>query len=468
MPRYVPHTLFCAALLGLAAGCQHHHAGSCHDTTVTPDLARAERGAFRNDLAAIVAATACPRPPAEPPSEYRTLTEAQAQCLASMHSAKANYLEDEARLLDNVRTWSVMGMLTHARKNVALQQQILHHFALEERNQNAALALGQYYRLAEYEAKAEMVRFGLAEVERAQKDVAALKARGAKVPAELEALEDQRTRLRLDLVRIEIALSLANDTLARLTGLECCGRAWRIRPVIDATPPPDAPELTAAQALAHDVRPSLRLNRVMEAQADRHTVPAMRAFMAASAGVSAGGGGSRGTGLCVSHREYAERRAEMARLIQETERGVADDVCLAVRNLRTAAELVCLTRQRVVAEQQKLRELEDKIARGLLSRAQSLTVRLLVYNLEAELFKEVADWHVARIQLRRAQGLLVAECPEGHGHGCAPAPAVPTFGAPVSAPAHQILHAAPAEGAHPQAGIPTITVVERAPYKPGP
>lgn len=404
----VCYLLLGVALLRAAGGCQHPHATTCapDSLAVTPTLAPVARGSLRSDLGQVAAGPSCPAPAPAPPAEYRALTEERAQCLASVHSPRANYLDAEAEALERGARCSLIGVLTHARQNRALEQQVLHYTALEDRNRNAGRALEQYFRLAESEAKAELLRSGLGELERTLQDVNVLKAKGLKVPPELESLEDQGLQLRGDLARLENAIAALNDSLARQTGLEPCGRCWRLRPTLDASPPPASPDLASAVALAYENRPSLQLSRILAHESRPQTLPAMKRFMQLTTGVP--GAASLVAGS--ERREFPARQAQLDRLNREAERLVREEVCQALHDVQAQAELVCLVRARLAGQQARLRELEDKVAKGIVSSVHLLAPRLQADRLEADLLHEVADWHIARVKLKQAQGLLVVEC----------------------------------------------------------
>jgi hypothetical protein len=421
MTRYAPYLLFGAALLGLIAGCHHHERQNGAGQTMPPTLPPASRDTIRAELDQMAVAATCPAPPIDWPRDYRAITEAEAQCLASANSSKANYLDQEAEALDATRTCTVVGILTHSKENIALQKEVLYYSALEDRNQSAGLALEQYFRVAENEAKLDLLRASLAALERTQKDVAILKERGMKLPAELETLDDQKDQLLADVTRLQNNISNLNDNLARLAGLDGCGRCYRLRPVLDQGPVAPPPDLDAALAVARAHRPSLLLSRAMEGQQNRHTLPAMKFFMQSTSGVL-GSGGSPGDQTLLGkilglsprsdRRELTARKSQMERVTSETERVVHEEVCQAIRNLRVQAELVCATRERLKGQMERVRDLESKVARGLLSTADVLAPRLRAHRLEADLLHEVADWHIARIRLKQAQGLLIAECPQ--------------------------------------------------------
>jgi hypothetical protein len=183
----------------------------------------------------------------------------------------------------------------------------------------------------------------------------------------------------------------------------------------------------------------LQLSRQLAHEASPETLPALQFFLQVSTGIASAGSASGCLAkICklVGHPsrgeqdEYDARKGQLERANREAERLVDDEVCQAVRTLHAKAELVRLTRKRLLAQQEKVRDLEDKVARGLLAAANLLGPRSQATRLEADVVHEVAEWHIARIKLKQAQGLLVVECQQSQHAGAAvPAPTCGVTGA---------------------------------------
>ncbi len=418
MHRHLPYRLVCASLV-LLGGCLHPQGvavgPAAPDASLFPTTSTRP---YRTELSQVPGPPPGDAGPQE--SAYRAITEAQAQCLASAHSSKANYLEQEAQALDS----SPLSCLrVHAQRNRALQKAILHHSALEDRNYSAGLALEQYFHLAESEGKADLLWASLAELNQAERDVASLKARGVKLLPELEGLKDQERQIRLDVIRLEKAIEALNDRLAQLTGMEPCGRGWRFRPGVEPTPVTTT-EPAAALAVAHANRPSLQLSQQLQADAGPSTLPAVHFFLQSTTGVPPTSGDVSPVGkllsLCSGHREFPSRRAQLDRIAAENERLVTEEVCQALRNLQVQAQLAEVARKRLAEQQAKLHDLETQVAQGIISSVHLLMPRLQAHRLEADVLHEVAEWHIARIKLKQAQGLLVQECAGPHATCTAP------------------------------------------------
>ena len=78
-----------------------------------------------------------------------------------------------------------------------------------------------------------------------------------------------------------------------------------------------------------------------------------------------------------------------------------------------------LARQKAGNEEQRIKELEEKKAKGLDVEGELSTTRLNLYKAQGERLKEVVEWKIALAKLRQAQGRLLEDCP------CAAPSAVP-------------------------------------------
>ena len=85
-----------------------------------------------------------------------------------------------------------------------------------------------------------------------------------------------------------------------------------------------------------------------------------------------------------------------------------------------------LARQKAGNEEQRIKELEEKKAKGLDPEGELTTARLNLYKAQGELLREVVNWKIARAQLRQEQGRLLEEAPWADNV----APVAPTESAP--------------------------------------
>jgi hypothetical protein len=416
------YALYCAFLLTSAAGCSHFADATPNSQDVLAAewlLAPAARGSLKLDIRQLPD-IAYRDPSPAPDAAFRALTEEQAQCLASANSSKANFLDQQARELEEKRP-SLGEMLLHLLADRELRAEVLRSLALEDRNQTAGTALQHYFRLIETEAKADLARRSIALMQPGLAELAKMRDGGLKVPAELDGLEAQEAQMRADLVRLEAGITSLNDSLAQLLGMPGCCRGWRFWPAVDLAIKPDVPDVRSALHVAHQHRPALLLNQKMQAEATSATSGAARMALQSAYGVASPDSSDRtsrpGHLLDVAiqfiHHESKSPGDSLAVLGRQTERQVEDEVCQALNELQRQVQLIGIVRSRLMRQEQRLADLENKLAQGLISPMSLSAPRLEAIKLEADLIQEVAGWHIARVKLKQAQGLLVAEC---HDH----------------------------------------------------
>jgi outer membrane protein TolC len=108
--------------------------------------------------------------------------------------------------------------------------------------------------------------------------------------------------------------------------------------------------------------------------------------------------------------DRATRESQIADLLAERERAVADEVRRAVADLHAKARLVALSRERVQSADEHRRDAEQKAERAGGSFLEVLTARLDWYKARNQLTTDVMGWHTARAKVREAQGIFVWEC----------------------------------------------------------
>jgi hypothetical protein len=421
-----PYALICAVVLSSAAGCGHF-AGAMpknHQDSLPAELllAPALRGPVSVDPKQLPdIAYRDPSPTADAP--YRILTEEQAQCLASANSSKANFLDQQARELEQKRT-SLGERLLHLEADRALRVEVLRSLALEDRNQTAGGTLKYYFRLVEAEVKADLARRSIALMQPSLAELQRMRDGGLKVPTEMDGLESQELQLKADLVRLEAGINSLNDSIAQLLCMPgCCCRAWRFLPTAELGIQPTVPDVKVAMDVAHHFRPALLLNDKIQREANSSTPGAVRMVLTSAYGVASPGGNEHGglphklldTAIQLIHHESKSPTDSLDALGRQTERQVEDEVCQALNELQRQVQLISVTRSRLIRHQQRLAEQESKLAQGLTAPLALLSPRLEAIRLEADLVQEVTGWHIARVKLKQAQGLLVAECHEHSG-----------------------------------------------------
>src|SRR5207302_1699969 len=94
----------------------------------------------------------------------------------------------------------------------------------------------------------------------------------------------------------------------------------------------------------------------------------------------------------------------------DRERAAVMEIRQAASALACQAQLVVLARQRVESFHVRVKEMEDKSKQGLASFVEVTQAHLEWLRARGDLIKEVMAWHIARVKLKQAQGILAAEC----------------------------------------------------------
>jgi hypothetical protein len=172
--------------------------------------------------------------------------------------------------------------------------------------------------------------------------------------------------------------------------------------------------------LALEKRPELLVLREMSCDLDKQTLPVVREYLHGVSGLMGASGGPAkhlvvtlvamkallvgGTG------EKETRQSQIAQLLAERERAVADEVRRGVADLHAKARLVALSRERVLSADEHRRDAEQKAARAGGSFLEVLSANLDWYKARNQLTVDVMAWHTARARVREAQGVFVWEC----------------------------------------------------------
>ena len=385
-------------LLLLAAGCRHHRAHRSTSGFVelrADELPAVQRTSLEVHWQKFPDLTHLQLPGRD---NYRGLGEKECQCLAAANSKQAALLENENAL---------------CRKS-DLVATILAYGALEARNQSAGGALELYYRLAEAEAKWDLVETSLQHIGRMLAEEKNLKAQGLKVPPEFETFKTQQQELLADRDRLHFSIEQLNQELSRLVGISLSpgGRFW---PTTDFAIVPLVVNTDEAIGIAFGQRPQLVLLEQAGGNVTRSSLPVLRRILQSSNGLLAlsDAGGSSMTRLLAivaAGRELPVRKDQIDVLRVERQEEVANEVVQAARNMEKQLHLISRAHDRVIYWQEKVNDLEGRQAKGNISILEVAPAQLSWLKARSELASEVMAWHIARVKLRQAQGVLVAEC----------------------------------------------------------
>jgi hypothetical protein len=368
---------------------------------------------------------------------FRGLGDSACQALAARSVGAANLLDDENRL-----SGTRDGCETPATRT---RRAVRHYTALELRNQAAGAALERLFQLADAEARSALLRDSLPilddQIARAEK----AKAAGLRYPLDAADLGRQRSQVISQLAQADAGVALLNLDLRRRLGLPDGPAAERLWPTGDFGIDPQPVDADAAVRVALAERPELRGWRALDAGLNPDTLEAVRDQLrgvsplvgAAAAGeLPCGARLLLALGKCLGHKpppdpstlaELEVRRKQLADLIADRERAVADETRAAAVGVNAQLKKVALARDRVDSWKAKwdeaVKQREAKIPGAELAEAQ---VRLEWLRARAEVVAEVMAWHQARVRLRAAQGRLAPEvAPPDHDQ-----PGVPPFAVP--------------------------------------
>jgi hypothetical protein len=341
---------------------------------------------------------------------YWGMTPRNTQCLAAEKSGTAAMMEAEYQAL------AAQNCLTSNSKNTRMKQTMLQYASVEARNLAAGTALELYYRLAELEAKSDLLRDGMATVEGALAELAKAKKQGLKVPPELAKLENQQLELAADLTRAQLGIQQINGELGRLLAWHELGVSGNIWPAdsFDVTASKDDPD--AAVALGLSQRAQLGLVRALQGDVDAQTLPTMLLLLRSYNGLLGMGRSETfisfmtGSVSPGKQREADKRRGQMDEMLHEQEYVVAQEIRLALHTIDAKMKLVALAKEKTTAAQAKLKDLDEKRERGTASALEVSSQQLVLLQTQGELIQEVMAWHTARAKLKQAQGLLALEC----------------------------------------------------------
>lgn len=339
-------------------------------------------------------------------------------------------LEREA---EGVRRQAAQGpsWKSQERSRVAcLKAGILHDSAREVRNQTAGLALEAYYSLAETEARRELVQIALVTVSDSAKRLKELKMKGAKPPAELEAIERKQVELLSDLKQLELGEVRLQFQLGRLLGLDQEPQRYEVRPVLDASDltPPGVLEAEVARGLA--CRPELAMWRSLNPLLDAKTLPSAIQVLR-TVNPLAGMDTPSPTHLvklhllCKQDEDLSTSRDQIAQYSAERERAIAGDIQADVTTVQFRMELLALAHQRAADWQARVEELEEKETKGVTSSTETAAARLEWAHARGEVIREISAVARAVVKLKQDEGLLATDGCEAPpalnaGNTCAP------------------------------------------------
>lgn len=413
MLRHLPIPLLCAVLATAAARAQ---------TTPCPERlecrAVLDRGKLEPVLADLLirlgAQDVLAKLPAAKP--YRPLTEKECQCRAAAESTLANLFAQELQALGGKHA-----KLLHGDRLRRLQTTILYHSEAEARNQTAGAALELFYRLAEAEARWDLLRESITAMDSALAKGKELVRQSIMPTTDYEDLLRRRIELHSDALQLHQGIERLNAELKTLLGI-CDCEEWRIWPAIELPESLDAVDPACALAEGIARRPALALVRLLPDVLSMETLPAARVLLSSYNALLGAENPAKKLKICAflellaraigGRAELEKYRNQVQLLAQDREQAVLKEIRIAALSVNVVRERVALAREEVRIRKDRLADLDAKAAKGIASFKDTTTARLDWLKARGELAKQSAELLTARAKLREAQGVLVQECCE--------------------------------------------------------
>jgi len=351
--------------------------------------------------------------PLPSPSEtYQLLDAATCQCNAATNASVANLVELE-------RHWARIVMECDSkavRKNLSLDRDLLALHATGIRNTAAASALEAFYQLAGLEAQKHYLQLGIEETQRTLKRLDELRKQGLALPKKVDrssvasrlyALQDQK--LQLDFLRIQL-----NGQLQKFMGCSLDEYAF-YWPQADWKPnfaPVDV-EGELARGLAN--RTDLQGLSLVLCQIEKQTLPVARGVLKFADGTVGSvepidGWIHMARCFRCNKSELPVRRRQLAIFYNDTELSATAEIKSAAYKITLQQQRVRLAQQNVQEQRERLHELIETRDVQDVSIFEISNVRGQIHEAESDLLQQVIGLQVARVGLRKAQGLLAMEC----------------------------------------------------------
>jgi hypothetical protein len=384
-------------------------------------LPEAQRTGVEANIRALPRADANSADPV-PPAGYRALTPHECQCLAARSAPGANLQTQESELAEHGRHKVLKGD-----SGSTLRRDVLVYAALELQNRSAGAALELYYHIAEAEGKSELLDLGLTQLGEAVRETRSMTNQNLKPPVGLDVWQRQFAQSQADRLQAQMTIDQLNGQLRGLLGLNECDGHWRVwnPEPYEVTEFTIDVEATVCDGLSR--RPEILLLRLVTHDLSMATLPAVRDALKAIhplLGVATGCPllAAKAPALLAldpaARAELEVRRRQVEEYLHQRENAVAEEIREAANALRYRARIAALAKERERSWQDRVRDARSRQQQGLTSFAEVAQTDLEWLKARADVVQEVMAWEIARVKLKQAQGLLVAECVLGEGAPC--------------------------------------------------
>jgi outer membrane protein TolC len=302
----------------------------------------------------------------------------------------------------------------------SLYETLTGYAAEEVRNRRAGDALEAYYRLAEAEGRADLLREALTELQAVIDRARDLQKRGVIGPAAAEAALRRWAESRGDQVELDVLIDQLNGQLKAIDnlagGVESCYWIWPTDPLLVTGEDPD-PKRCVAEGLAR--RADLNLLRALGAGLDARTLPvATQALGTVSVLLGGPAGGCKClTDLaaeilpCLKSGAVETTCGQVDALLQARERQAAQEIATAARLVAARRVEARLASLRAELAGRKVKDLEERLNKGENVHTELTTARLDALKDRGEQVHAAANFMIAGARLKQAMGLLTVCSP---------------------------------------------------------
>jgi hypothetical protein len=418
MGRLLVSWLGALGILPLLAGC--HSCTGCKPHRPEPYLPPVARGDLDLNVSAVPVEIASGSPTG---LCYRGVTPREAACLAMQNSSVANLLDQENQSRSRQRCLCQLPNSPRA-KRARMSDAILSLSADDGRNRAAGVALVELYRLAEIEARSDLLRQSTEAVEKMVTKVQELIDKKIDVPSTGDELQGRFSELRGDRIQVRLASEQLNAQLQSQLGLPIADR-FLLWPMVSVHVVPLDLDEDKEVHTGLECRPDLKLLRTVLHDLDRDTLPEVRQMLSGSSSLLTPAKSpcqQMFTGCllslfhcpCSSSQAVESTRQQVQSMLEDRERQAIFEIRQAVRLLQERLRLVALARQREDLTRVRLAELRARLDQqlpGVKGLGKLVLEATLAHNrARAELIHASIDWESTCVQLRQAQGLLLKEC----------------------------------------------------------
>jgi hypothetical protein len=346
-------------------------------------------------------------------SNYRALTPVECQCLAVRASAIGNLLSSER---GTVKSFHSFFRPRQAHRS-DVERRMLYYASQEARNKSAGDALALYWGLVQAEYSRPVLSSSQTEADAALADLDELLRRGLAVPVDGAALRTQVLDLRGRGLELEQTINQLNEQLKPMLDLDTTDPYWRIWPEVELKLIVEPIDVEAEVAEGIQLRPELRLLRMLEANLDRDTLPAARRALGAVNGALGSTTQScccsclkQFLAMCCTDCELCVRDRQLAQYRSAQEDAVAGEIRQAAFAVVTAAARVAVAEDARNVRAENVKNLEAKLSTGGSNSFEIRRAKLDLLDAQREVIAQLTAWEQARVDLREAQGKLVDEC----------------------------------------------------------